>query len=111
MNLTFRLEEATKNYGVTLIMSDVLHGVMSKRLQKQMRPIDRITLDKSMTQTSQTYQIYALDLDGDALQITTGKKATRPGEIYTGSVWTVWSTLDPAVTAGARTEVGRGGAA
>jgi hypothetical protein len=59
VNMASRLEAATKQYGVPLLISGDLVGVISESSQEMMRRIDRVTVKGSV----KPVDLYTLDMD------------------------------------------------
>lgn len=59
VNMASRLEAATKQYGVPLLISNDLHRVLSKKTQRYCREIDRVTVKGSKKPTG----LYTIDVD------------------------------------------------
>ena len=63
VNLASRLEAATKQYGVPLLISNELHRLFSKRIRNMCREIDRVTVKGS----KKPIGLFTIDLDIDKL--------------------------------------------
>ena len=65
VNLTMALEEATKVYGVPFVISEHYFKLISKELQDNMRPLDRVEIHGFADITT----IYTFDMDLNQLEI------------------------------------------
>lgn len=59
VNMASRLEAATKQYGVPLLISNELHNILSKKTQRVCREIDRVTVKGS----KKPIGLYTVDTD------------------------------------------------
>lgn len=73
VNIASRLEAATKQYGVSLLISHELYDKFSKRVQRLCREIDRVTVKGSQKPLG----LFTVDLDLEGLKIKRGKGITK----------------------------------
>lgn len=66
VNLTMALEEATKVYGVPFVISEHYFKLISKELQDQMRPLDRVEIHGFEEPTT----IYTFDMDLSQIEVS-----------------------------------------
>ena len=59
-----RLEAATKQYGVHLLVSDHIHAMFSDEIKMLCREIDRVTVKGSIMPVT----LYTVDIDTDQLK-------------------------------------------
>ncbi|EGR29486.1 hypothetical protein IMG5_154690 [Ichthyophthirius multifiliis] len=65
VNLASRLENATKQYGIQLLMSGGLYRMLSQKTQSYIRQVDRVTVKGSY----QPMDLYTCDMDQQSLNI------------------------------------------
>ncbi|EGR30957.1 hypothetical protein IMG5_120200 [Ichthyophthirius multifiliis] len=65
VNLASRLECATKQYGVSLLLSGAVYRLLSNKTQKYLRHIDRVTVKGSQ----QPMDLYTCDMNSNMIQI------------------------------------------
>jgi hypothetical protein len=64
VNMASRLEAATKQYGVPLLISNELYGILSKKTQRICREIDRVTVKGS----KKPIGLFTVDVDTSKLE-------------------------------------------
>lgn len=64
VNMASRLEAATKQYGVHLLLSDHLHAMLTEEIKMLCREIDRVTVKGSIMPVT----LYTVDIDTDQLK-------------------------------------------
>ena len=64
-----RLEAATKQYGVPLLLSEALHSLLTEDVKTLCREVDRVTVKGS----NQPIRLYTVDIDCDGLEPKEGK--------------------------------------
>ena len=69
VNLSSRLCAATKQYGVWMLISQQVHGLLSDKMKKVLRKIDRVTFKGS----AEPMDIFTVDLDTSSLSPYTPK--------------------------------------
>ena len=69
VNLSSRLCAATKHYGVWMLISQQVHGLLSEKMKTMMRKVDRVTFKGS----AEPMNIFTLDLNTDHLSILENK--------------------------------------
>jgi len=77
VNLASRLEAATKQYGVPLLISEQIHRYFSPRFQIIARKIDCVTLKGS----KEPLGLYTIDLNTEDLPVSKNKKLMTKEEI------------------------------
>lgn len=73
VNMASRLEAATKQYGVPLLISNELHRILSKKTQRLCREIDRVTVKGS----KKPIGLFTVDVDINVLQPSVDKGFTK----------------------------------
>ena len=73
VNMASRLEAATKQYGVPLLISNELHRVLSKKTQRLCREIDRVTVKGSKKPVG----LFTVDVDINVLTPSEEKGYTK----------------------------------
>jgi len=76
VNLASRLEAATKQYGVPLLISHELHHYFSKKTKRFCREVDRVTVKGS----KKPIGLFTIDLLIDNLVITENKYPKKPNQ-------------------------------
>ena len=71
VNMAARLEAATKQFGVPILISGVLHNICTPETQRHLRLIDRVTVKGSI----QPIDLYTCDVDYNRLSVD--KKRSR----------------------------------
>jgi len=69
-----RLEAATKQYGVPILLSGSLHDILSADIKALCREIDKVTVKGS----TQPVRIFTIDLDYNGLSEKTDKYLNYP---------------------------------
>jgi hypothetical protein len=64
VNMASRLEAATKQYGVNLLVSDHMHAMFTEEIKLLCREIDRVTVKGSIMPVT----LYTVDIDTDQLK-------------------------------------------
>ena len=64
-----RLEAATKQYGVPILISEALYSIMTPEICSLQREIDRVTVKGS----NQPIRLYTVDMDTENLEPKVGK--------------------------------------
>ncbi|CAG9312300.1 unnamed protein product [Blepharisma stoltei] len=72
VNLASRLEAATRQFGVHILVSDALYNICSSQTQKNFRKVDRVTVKGSKV----PIELYTVDLDLTALEVGTDTEDT-----------------------------------
>jgi len=70
VNMASRLEAATKQFGVQLLISGKLHKILTKETAKNLRHIDTVTVKGS----SEPVELYTCDLDTSKLKVERSEK-------------------------------------
>jgi len=73
VNMASRLEAATKQYGVPLLISNELHKILSKKTQRYCREIDRVTVKGSKKPVG----LFTVDIDISVLTPSVDKGFTK----------------------------------
>lgn len=73
VNMASRLEAATKQYGVPLLISNELHNILSKKTQRVCREIDRVTVKGS----KKPIGLYTVDTDLSQMERALDKGYTK----------------------------------
>ena len=69
-----RLEAATKQYGVPLLVSGALYDILSYEIQKICREIDTVTVKGSL----QPMRLFTVDINFENLEEKTEKNMDKP---------------------------------
>ena len=78
MNIASRLEAATKQYGVPLLVSGEMNDAISDPVQKYLRHIDTVTVKGSV----KPMRLYTVDLDPSSLPPVVGKPNNKNANSY-----------------------------
>ena len=78
VNMAARLEAATKQYGVPLLISGDLHSKLSKKVKNMCREIDRVTVKGSVRPVS----LFTFDTDISKLPPSDFKDFTKKEQAY-----------------------------
>jgi class 3 adenylate cyclase len=93
VNIAARLEAATKQYGVSMLLSEAFYNQLSEETKSQCRPLDRVTLKGSAVPMN----LYTHDLQGNQsnlpVNVLPESRKNFPVENTTNANIPLWKTI------------------